>query len=266
MIIKYIVEGRIIPERVLFECPQIDFGNIKVQITKSKIFIIIECEEGTSIPDLRNQLFSIIGNIVNFAGFKLTTAMSYELESIVNMNTNEVIVFGTEGHVFENPQDIEDQVKFTADQLGAPLEMSTQLAMDPIVSRAAFELRNTIRYPDFTAMHCKLAIEAVRNGFCDDFEKTGWEGSAWQKMRDALNLSEDSFTSFNNIANEQRHGRNRPQTWEQRRVCMQIAWETLHRFLEYLSNGKTKLTDADYPKLTMVYPPEPNDSTGTPKP
>jgi hypothetical protein len=138
--------------------------------------------------------------------------------------------------------------------------------MDPVVSRAAFELRNTIRYPDLTAMHCKLAIEAIRNGFCDDFKETGWEKGAWQKMRDALNLSEDSLTSFNDIANEQRHGRNRRQTWEHRRACMQIAWETLHRFLEYLSNGKTKLPDSDYPRLTMAYRPEANGSVGTQKP
>jgi hypothetical protein len=47
---------------------------------------------------------------------------------------------------------------------------------------------------------------------------------------------------------------------------MQIAWETLHRFLEYLSNGKTKLPDSDYPRLTMAYRPEANGSVGTQKP
>jgi len=52
---KYSVEGRFIPERVVFDCPQIDFGNMKVQITKSKIFMIIECEKDTTIPDLRRH-------------------------------------------------------------------------------------------------------------------------------------------------------------------------------------------------------------------
>lgn len=250
---KYVIEGRIIPERVDANIPIIKFTDFTIQICKSKIFIVADIEKD-KMPDFRNSIFSAVGDIVNFIGFLTTTAVSYEIESAINIKTNEIIVFGAEDFVFDGQDsDLEKQVNLRKIEQGTSYELSLPLVLNPHVARATFELRNAIRYPDFTAMHCRLALEAIRNHFCEDFEKKGWEKGAWEKMRMTLRIREDCLRSFKDIATVQRHGRNCAQTWTQRQVCMQIAWEALHRFLIYVKNEETALTRNEYPDLALKW-------------
>jgi len=180
--------------------------------------------------------------------------MSYEIDSIINVRTGEVSVFGADSFTFDNVDDfVEKQCRFRKEKLGSPVILDTKLVLNAIVSRATFELRSAIRYPYFTAMHCQFAIESIRNHFCDDFDKPKWENAAWEKMRESLNISKRCLRSFHEIATDQRHGRNREQTWKQRQVCMQIAWEALHRFTCFLRNGETSLSKREYPELTLEW-------------
>lgn len=76
-------------------------------------------------------------------------------------------------------------------------------------------------------MHCKLAIETIKNSFHE------LSSDPWEKMREELKLKKATLTSFGEISNDQRHGRNRPQTLEERQFCMKIAWEVANRYLIY---------------------------------
>lgn len=141
-------------------------------------------------------------------------------------------MFGAEGFVFDNTDDFGNRLTFTADKFGAPLELSLSLLTNRAISRATFELRCAIRYPDYTALHCRLAIEAIRNASNPDDERDGWG-----QLRSRLNVKRETIESFKAVANDQRHGKNSHQTWEQRRRCMQIAWEIVHRFSSHTLNG-----------------------------
>jgi len=136
-------------------------------------------------------------------------------------------VFGTEGYVFSDVAEFGDRLTFNQQPFGG-WQLDPAIVFDRAISRATFELRNSIRYPDFTALHRRLAIEAIRNGFDPNDENAGW-----QALRTNLNLERATIQSFKDAADEQRHGKNVPQTWEQRRHAMQIAWEIVHRYCVY---------------------------------
>lgn len=248
---RYLVEGRIIPERVDISVPQMQVVmtgqppiECRVEIIKSRIFIHLDTSGDINIPDLRNALFTLIGDVVNMAGFMFVLGISYEIDSITSIDEHWTQVFGTEGHAFHDVSEFGQRLTFRQSPYGAT-EMQLSLFGIPAVSRANFELRNSIRYPDYTALHCRLAIEAIRNHFDADDERRGW-----QVLRDTLNVNRDTIELFKDAATLQRHGQTVPQTWEQRRQAMQIAWEICHRFFVWLVlDPQMPLTEPDFPKF-----------------
>jgi hypothetical protein len=250
---KYLVEGRIVPERVDLSFSKVSFSIIRpdgleveitAEIIKSKVFVHVDAPVEVPIPDIRNLVFTVVGNMVNYAGFKHVLGISYEIDSITNLTEKASEVFGTEGFVFDDTSEFGNRLTFTSDKFGVPNKINNSSYLtNTAISRATFELRNSIRYPDFTALHCRLAIEAIRNSFDPDDEK-----NAWQCMRETLKVTRATIESFQDVATQQRHGKNLPQTWPQRRRCMQIAWEVCSRFMVYITQEpRTPL--ADYPEL-----------------
>ncbi len=246
---RYLVEGRVIPERVDFNVPRIDYtlmfvdeqsADCQVYVWKSKIFAHVQAPDNVEISNLRNALFTLLGNLINYAGFHKVLGISYELDSITDVDTKETTVFGVEGFAFVGGSEFGDSGTFFRDAYDKELALSSELLSNKYFNRATFELRNSIRYPDFTALHCRLAIEAIRNYFDEN------EGKAWPKLRAALKIREATLREFEDIANLQRHGRNAPQTWEQRRRCMQVVWEVTYRFTRLLNNDPSL---ADAPEL-----------------
>ncbi len=238
---RYLIEGRIIPERINFDMPAFDFTTTRADVSlsgrlsilKSKIFIHVSAPDEAKVPDIRNMLLTVIADVVNYVGFYLVCGISWELESITDVDDRSTFVFGVEGHAFHDRSEFGNKLTFAPAGHDAPLQISGDLIFNSAISRATHELRNSIRYPDFTALHCRLAIEAIRNHFDADDEAEGW-----RKMREALKLSRSTIETFQDIAAIQRHGRNTLQTWEQRRRCMQIAWETTHRLARHLQGDQ----------------------------
>jgi hypothetical protein len=201
-------------------------------------------EDGTEIdiPTLRNQLMTLVAQFVNLAGFYYVLGISYELDSITNIETGESQVFGVEGHVFDDTTEFKGQLTFSSVPPGAPLAVGPEELQDQAVSRATFELRNAIRYPDYTELHCKLAIEAIKNAF-------GQEKHGWASMRSSLNLETGTLNLFKSASDDQRHGRTLPQSWPQRKQAMQVAWEVVNRYLRWKAQGEPTrgLPKHDYP-------------------
>lgn len=245
---NYLVEGRVIPERVDITTPAFSFvikhpqeASCSLQIIRSKIFINIKSDGPLDVPSVRNALFGVVGDVVNQIGFRLVIAVSCELESISCIEERWTEVFSTEGFVFGEPSDFENKITFKPQPFGE-LEMNVDQLHSLAITRAFLELRNAIRYPDFTALHCRLAMEAMRNHFGDRKDQ------AWRAMRGALHLQRVTIDSFKIAADCQRHGRNLPQSWEQRRDAMKISWEVCHRFLVWLG------TDGDQPLDEKLFP------------
>ncbi len=249
---RYLIEGRVIPERVDLSAPKIEIqlhtkGDIGIpcafEIIKSKIFIHLTTPPEVSIPDIRNSMFTAVGTIVNYACYRHVIGVSYELDSITEIDQQITQVFGTEGCVFQDNDEFGDRITFPTHDFGAPLAIDPRIFLHPAMTRVTFEIRNSIRYPDYTALHCRLAIEAIRNSFDPEDRSNGW-----RLLRENLKVSRDTIDSFKDVANNQRHGKNQNQTWQQRQRCMQIAWEICWRFEQYLMQGSQSPL-ADRPTL-----------------
>lgn len=194
---SYFVEGRVLPERLDLNIPTVNFDH----------------------------------------GIPAGMGLSYEIDSITDLEQKCTSLFGVEGYVFDNQANFDPTFTFKSALSKGSLPVSLALINNDFLARATFELRNSIRYPDFTALHSRLAIEAIRNHFDEKEDK------AWPMLRAALRVKQSTLREFEDIANLQRHGRNKPQTWEQRRRCMQIAWEVTYRFTQLL-NSDPSLLDA----------------------
>lgn len=237
---QFLLEGRIIPERVDFNLPHVHAEiatadgkklTCDISIIKSKIFIHVNSDGDIHSPDIRNMMFTTIGDIVNYAGFQTVLGISYELDLITDIEKKSTYVFGVEGFVFDNTGEFGDRLTFSHAQLPGQIPINPKLLTDKSFSRATFELRNSIRYPDFTALHCRLAIEAIRNAFNADDESEGWKD-----LRENLKIKRETIESFKQVAADQRHGKNTFQSWAQRRHCMQIGWEIVFRYTMYRDN------------------------------
>jgi len=226
---QYFIEGKVIPERVDFNLQEISirnqFGVFKLTIQRSKIHILVESEGEIDVADLRNYSFSLLGNIVNFAGFKNAFGLSYDIDSITIIDLFASHILSVEGFVFaQSDNEMPNRIS-SLEALGdLPFDMD-QILNDGHLTRATFELRNAIRYPDFTAHHCKLAIEAIRNAFGEV------ESRAWEEMRACLSLSKETLQHHDDVAGKMRHGHLIPQTWLERQHAMQIAWEVCYRYV-----------------------------------
>jgi hypothetical protein len=97
---------------------------------------------------------------------------------------------------------------------------------DPVMQRTLDDLANSLRYPQFSQMYCRLAIESIRTSFDPQDE-----GNAWKLLREALNVRRETIDSFWKLAADQRHGRIVEHTWDERKSCLRIAWEIVNRFL-----------------------------------
>lgn len=233
----YIAEGRIIPERTVLNLAPLEGRlltwdgaqvSFKVSLILSRVFVVFSADAAIQIPELRALLFTLLGNITNTICFKQVFGLSYEIDSITNADTGDSELLGADGHVFDVADEASGNFTFKTIRDGDSYSFPYTMLSDLHFTRAVFELRCAIRYPDFTALHCRLAVESIRNYF----EGPG-EDVQWAAMRAALKVDRSAITSFKSAADDQRHGRNRDQTWIQRKAAMQIAWEIVNRYTLY---------------------------------
>lgn len=169
---------------------------VSFEIIKSKIFIhvIAKAETEVNIGELRGALFTWTGNIVNLCGFNFVLGISYEIDSITVVDQRWTQVIGVEGFVFDGTESFVLGLTFRPTPFGGA-SLNLDLLQYPSVCRTTFELRNSIRYPDFTALHCRLALESIRNHF-DAVD----EGKGWRLLRESLNVRRETIESFQEAA------------------------------------------------------------------
>lgn len=226
----------VVPERVDMNTPKSDYYSdatepewtLTISIIRSKIFVVFKDFKNLRIMDIKNIVHSVASEIANAASLFSQLGLSIAIDSAVDIKTEEITIFGAEEPVFlKTDEDIIFTYRYPSSKEFA---IPNSIKNDQFFARATQELRNSIVNFNYTAMHCKLAIEAIRNSF------EGINVEPWGKMRQALKLKKETLKSFDKISDDQRHGRNRPQTWEERQFCMKIAWEVVNRYLIYKTN------------------------------
>lgn len=243
MVRNFIIHGIVFPERVdinvynlkMAIVDQIGSANIDLSIIRSKLICHYTSEFHREIYDIRNPILRVSNDVVNYVGFLNNYGMSVFIESIFNIESKETVVFGAEGYAYSEQSKVIQNADFIPN---TAIENNINLAnlTDPYFCRALQEIRNSIAYPDFTALHSKLAVDAIQNAF------QGNDPERWEALRQNLKLTKTRLNMFKAIADDQRHGRNRPQSWEERRDAMQIASEVVHRYSLWKLNGMTPIS------------------------
>lgn len=249
------IYGVVIPERVDVNLkpivlPYSVLGNsisILIEIIRSKIFCRITSGTTMNISDIKNVTQSVVYSIVNYVGFLKNYGYNVQLDHAINNATGENIVFGIDGYAFSKEDSIQEGVLFRPNLQN---ESSIDIGMlaDGSFCRAIQEIRNSIAYPDYTALHCKLAIDAIQSAFAGD------DKARWSKLRENLKIDKATLKSFNQAADEQRHGKNIPQTWEERRWAIQVASEVVHRYLLWRQNESLPIAATIFDFVPLKFP------------
>jgi len=179
MNIYYLIEGRIITERTGITLPNINCKPVlnETELNKtissilSKLFVYVSSNSEFDPYDLRNFLFDVIGIIIGRISFWHHFGLSFELDSVSDISKNETVVYGVEGYAFQD--NLLDVVTFRSHRDGQKFELSFAHLENNALSRVTFELKNVIRNLSYTALHCRLSIEAVRNHFDSRNEPLG---------------------------------------------------------------------------------------------
>jgi hypothetical protein len=241
--IEYQFRGMVLPERYDFNWSPVGIYvdvhtgqriQIEISISHSRIAAIVRAPSTLDVPTIKNNVQTFVGRVVYVAGFLQDQGLDFHIESysVGDDPTEHTLDFT--GYVFlDRPED----PRFTFPQPGTHVALHPDTIFNTHFGRATHELRNSIRYPDHTAMHARAALEATRNAFPGSSEN-----QQWAAMRVALAVSEATLRSFSEAATAQRHGRNIPQSWPQRQMAMQIAWEVVWRFAQYMQNGQVALS------------------------
>src|SRR5688572_13972089 len=117
---RYLIEGRIIPECINFDLQVFDFTTTRagislsgrLRVIRSKIFIHVSAPDEANTPEIRNMLLTVMADVVNYAGFYLVCGISWELESITDVDDRSTFVFGVEGYAFSDRTEFGDRLTF----------------------------------------------------------------------------------------------------------------------------------------------------------
>ncbi|KRP96246.1 hypothetical protein AOQ72_18100 [Bradyrhizobium yuanmingense] len=227
-----IVVGRIIPERanVRFGVDRFNFGLADFRGTGaafaefSQLSIHLDFEQDCGSPyDIVLVARSVAAPIVNYIAFTQTASYHLSFDMVIDVANRKHYpvtvaepLFATETeplHTF-----------FKREEHAATLVPPS--VFDPAMQRALDDLSNALRYPAFSPMYCRLAIETIRTSFDPQSES-----SAWTRLRESLCIRRETIDSFWKLAADQRHGRLVEHSWDERRSCLRIAWEIVNRFI-----------------------------------
>lgn len=260
---KFVAVGRLSSVETNFDIPVIHASmnlpegqEVKAKIGLSNPFINVVCEtsESVSIPSLRNAVQALADHIAATIGFISVTSPFAEIHTLIDLQNYASINFKNGENLFDDRIENNKSITFSFSGKNKSLDLYIILG-DKFLQRAIYELRQAIRQFDFTAMHCRLAIESIRNSFFapnldlapgTEATKTA-EKAAWKNMATQLRVSREAGEIGKKAAFDQRHGRNLPQTWEQRKQVMKISWEIVWRYYLYLEMGS--LPPEDFPVL-----------------
>ena len=247
MVHKFVLNGIVYPERVDVNISRLkvkitdSFGlaEIDLSIVRSRIICFYQSKFERDIFNIRNSVLRGLTDIINYVGFLKHYSMNVFIESITNLKSYDSFVFGVEGYSFSDAKSIPSGLNFRPN-VDIESKINPLLLSDPYFCRAIQEIRNSIAYPDYTALHSKLAIDAVQSAF------EGNDSAKWEKLKASLKVTKARLNSFKDIADDQRHGKNRPQTWEQRRDTMQVATEVVHRYSIYKANSNSPVSLSEF--------------------
>jgi hypothetical protein len=212
-------------------------GNVRVSVIASQISVIARSEADLDIYTLKNLLQETCRGLVDGIGYVAGRGYEVELTAATDVDGGHV-VFGIGVPVLEEAQ---------SERPVSPERVLELTLAYPWLRRALGELRRAIREPGDTGFHCYRAVESVRQHFRVSGD-TGASAS-WERMREALNLSEGWIMQLKMFADAQRHGESPYASDLERAADMTRAWRVVDRFVVLLAEGLERLEDNRFPTM-----------------
>lgn len=248
---KYIFNGRVLPERAYVSLPErpFDVSNkegkfrfaMKVSISCAQISAKVELLEGNpDIFTLKNTVDEVIGGYVDAFGYLIGCGYEVEIISATPEDATTIpTVFGVNIPVLEDMKS----------ERPLPLEdVVNNMNNSPFLLYALGDLRESIRSP-YAGFFCYRAIESVRQEFVRPEDNQN-RNPSWEKLRNALRIDEDSLIKFGkDYSNAQRHGYPQYMSSEERAKVFRYTWRVADRFILYLNKGKIPLDELEFPLL-----------------
>jgi hypothetical protein len=236
-----IIVGRIVPERanVRFHVEKFSFdsaglrgsGAAFAEFSQVSIHLNFEqdCENRYDAISIAR---SVAATISNYIAFTQTASYHLSFDLIIDIENQKHYPVAISESLFK--EEIEAPNTFFkrrehADTL-VPLSV-----FDPFIQRALDDLANALRFPGFSPMYCRLAIETLRTSFDPESE-----ANAWELLREQLSIKRGTIDSFWKLAADQRHGRFIDHSWDDRKACLRITWEIVNRFILLREDPATK--------------------------
>lgn len=108
------------------------------------------------------------------------------------------------------------------------------------------DYRHALSEPDETAFFLHRCLECMRH----EFEAGGaTRGEAWSRMQSALNYDRTWTGAVEAAGTAQRHGQHEFATHEERVESLVRVGRVLNRFLHWLEDGRSTLSESTFPRL-----------------
>ena len=114
------------------------------------------------------------------------------------------------------------------------------------LAQALADIREAIRNPHDTALHCYRAIEDIRQCYVEPGDRRGDEvvtKPSWERMRGQLRFEESWIKDIASARRPQAHGDSRMLSGEERGEFVRRARVVVDRFLASMQNGFRPLSD-----------------------
>lgn len=245
----YVIRGSVVSQTVPFSFSimsiPIGFGSESAVCdflcTKGDLSVRVRARHPFGIRDLQNTVAWSLASILNLIGFYQGTAISHKLEEMQCVDTGVVYDF--------NSRALPDTA-FRCSETFRPIVGDVELDLAKLLhvqelSVATHHLRCAVVYTHFTAAHCRMALEALKNYFNPKPKQDGWKN-----LEKALRISPSTIAKFRVDAHDLRHSKMKLQSWEQRELALRTAWEVCHRFVRWkILGGNDPLDEKDFPEL-----------------
>jgi len=245
---KWTFFGRVLPERVplTWDTPLEGSARFAGATFNYRVIIhasqaIVDLAVKNRDPDvftLRNTAADCIRTITDLVGYKQGYCFDVEVVAAVCRDTNDWTVFGIEIPVLATRRN--------AGRVGTIDHELLKTAAQTVALRIALaEFREAMRVPVGTGFHCYRATEAMMQSMKASPDDA--DGPAWELLRERLRIDRSAIDEVKKHADFPRHGKPSEMSDAERAKVFEITDEIIERFLIYLVNGKTALTESDFP-------------------
>jgi hypothetical protein len=239
--LTYIFHGSILPERV-----NLNFStdaltencSFAIRCWRSKL--TIECKHDDTNIDvltLNGLVESAVSGIVDVLGYTLACGYDVSIDSVYSLATKESSIFGVHENIFDDLE-INNATSNGSPHPDLPKWEDIIKIVGPSqeLRIALTDFRESIKQPDFTAFHCYRVLDSLK--YAAPHRKQ--EDKQWEWLLKELCISKKTKDMLMKAGGEQRHGKIKMTSWEERKWAMQIAWYSIQRFL-YWHLDKSRL-------------------------